>query len=265
MPRKLNAIILVGILFLSQSEHPLAAEISYAAAINIAGLQRMLSQRIGKSYCQVGLKIDTDSSRQQLYDAIALFDDNLSLLEEYANNEAVQSALKNVRDLWTPVKATATDPITLEGAKLVAYLNDDLLYASHKVVQLLQDAADTPHARLVNISGRQRMLSQRLAKLYMLQIWGINTLTIRDEIEVARNEFTGALATLQAAPENTEAINQRLNIVAGEWTWVKQAMDMVDADPFPKTMADVSESILVNMHEITKLYEKQAENLPLEE
>lgn len=258
MPDKLKVILLAGILFVTLIEHPMAEEISNAAVINMAGLQRMLTQRIGKAYCQVGLQIDTDSSRQQLYEAIDLFDDNLIKLEEYATSGAVKSALKRVRDLWIPVKATATDPMTLEGAKLVAYWNDDLLYASHKVVQLLQDESNTPHARLVNISGRQRMLSQRLAKLYMLQVWGINTLTVRDEIETARNEFTGALAVLQAAPENTAAINRQLKFVASDWVWISQSLDMVDTDPFPKTMADASESILVNMHDITRLYEEQA-------
>ena len=257
--RLLMTIMLMGVLCLSVRNPAGSEDASIASMINIAGLQRMLSQRIGKAYCQLGLAVDTEISRQQLHEAIDLFSANLVKLEDYAASRPVRDQLQRVRDLWTPIKAVAGGPVNLEGAKWVAYWSDDLLFASHKVVQLLQDESNTSHGRLVNISGRRRMLSQRLAKLYMLQVWGVNTLTIQDELETAKNEFTGALAELQAAPENTDAINRRLTMVARDWTWFRKAMNMVDTDPFPKTVADVSETILVNMHEITRMYEEQAD------
>lgn len=236
-----------------------ASELTLASAINKAGLQRMLIQRIGKTYCQIGLGIETKTSRAQLQDAIDLFDAHLVELENFSPNGSISDSLKRVRQLWVPIKAVATSPVSPDGANAVAYRSDDLLYASHQVVQLLQDLSDTPKARLVNIAGRQRMLSQRLAKFYLLHAWGFRTLTIQDEIETARNEFTGALATLQAAPENTDAIRQKLSVVARDWSWLRKALNIDDADPFPKTVAGVSESILVNMHEITRMYEELAE------
>ncbi|MEE8428791.1 MAG: type IV pili methyl-accepting chemotaxis transducer N-terminal domain-containing protein [Gammaproteobacteria bacterium] len=236
-----------------------AAELSVAAATNMAGLQRMLTQRIGKAYCQVGLGIEPQNSREQLFEAVELFDTQLAELQAFAPNSQVRNALAQVKQLWVPYKVAATGPVTKDGARQVAYWSDDLLHASHKVVQLLQDTSNTPYARLVNVSGRQRMLSQRLAKLYMLQVWGFDTLTIRDEIESAVNEFTGALAVLQGAPENTNDIRRQLMIVARDWTWLRKALNMAGTDPFPETLAGVSESVLLNMDRITKLYEELAE------
>lgn len=233
-----------------------AEELTLTSAIDKAGLQRMLTQRIGKAYCQIGLGIELDMSQEQLNQAVAMFDSQLAELKAFAPTEQVRSALAQVTALWEPVKAVATAPVTREGANEVAYWNDDLLYASHKVVQLLQDVANSPEARLVNISGRQRMLSQRLAKFYMLQVWGFDTLTIHDEVTRAEIEFTGALQMLLAAPETTEAIRRQLDAVSGEWTWFRKALEMTDTDPFPVTVASATESILFRMDEITRMYQE---------
>lgn len=238
-----------------------AENLTLASAIEKAGLQRMLTQRIGKAYCQIGIGVFTEASQKQLFQAVELFDTQLKELDEFAPNPHVKEALLQVRKLWGPIKAVATGEVTKEGAMKVAYWNDDLLYASHKVVQLLQDASNTSYVRLVNISGRQRMLSQRLAKFYMLKAWGFDTLTIADEVETTRNAFTGALAALQAAPENTEAISRQLDVVSRDWTWLQKALNMKGTDAFPRLVANSSESILVNMDDITRKYEELADKM----
>ena len=43
-------------------------------AINKAGRQRMLSQRMAKAYFQIGQQIDVDRSRKVLDQSVALFD-----------------------------------------------------------------------------------------------------------------------------------------------------------------------------------------------
>ncbi len=235
------------------------AEGTVASATNMAGLQRMLTQRIGKAYCQVGLDIEPQNSREQLFEAVELFDTQLAELRTISTSAEIREALARVEALWVPFRAIATSQVSRDGARKVAYWSDDLLYASHKVVQLLQDVSNTPRARLVNISGRQRMLSQRLAKLYMLQVWGFDTLTIRDEMATTVNEFSGALAMLQAVPKNTDEIRRQLNFVASDWVWIQKSLEMVGTDPFPTTIASMSESILLRMDHITKLYEELAE------
>lgn len=238
-----------------------AEKLTLASAIEKAGLQRMLTQRIGKAYCQIGIGVYPQASREQLFQAVEMFDTQLNELEAFAPTPQIKEALLQVRQLWRPVKTVATNEVTKEGAKKVAYLNDDLLHASHKVVQLLQDTSNTAYPRLVNLSGRQRMLSQRLAKFYMLKVWGFDTLTIADEVENTKNDFTGALETLLAATENTEAISRQLDAVYQDWTWFQKALNVKDTDPFPKLVADVSESILVRMDDITRKYEELADKV----
>ncbi|MDE2440420.1 MAG: type IV pili methyl-accepting chemotaxis transducer N-terminal domain-containing protein, partial [Betaproteobacteria bacterium] len=53
------------------------------AAINKAGRQRMLSQRMAKAYFQVGQEVDVERSKKLLDSSVAAFDRQLVELKNY--------------------------------------------------------------------------------------------------------------------------------------------------------------------------------------
>src|SRR6185369_4384314 len=176
---------------------------SDAEAINLAGQQRMLSQRIVKSWCQIGLNVQPALSKRQLDDAIRRFEANLKALDVAFLGADARAALGGLRAAWTPLRTTALGAIRQSDAALLDALAEDVLVAAERLTRVLQDQTGASLNRWVNLSGRQRMLSQRLVKSYMLHQWGVDNARLREETESVQNEFSGALVAMQQRPDNS--------------------------------------------------------------
>jgi hypothetical protein len=236
---------------------PVAAEItSISSAINKAGRQRMLTQRMVKSYCMIGIDVQQDVAAEQLKKSIELFELQLSELTAYSHTEEIIATLDRVEVLWKPFKKILQSPVTRENAELLLETNDELLRATNKVVLKLQDISGNSFGRLVNVSGRQRMLSQRLAKFYMLRFWQFDNSEIRSEMEQARNEFKGALAELTAAKENSLEIQAKLSEASKQWALLNHGLGLDGDKLVPLIAAMTSEKLLIQMNEITGMYEE---------
>ncbi len=233
-------------------------QITLSSAINKAGRQRMLSQRMVKFYCQIGQGILVDKSRQQLQQSVGLFEAQLAELKQVAPNPEVQGAVAKMEASWGPFKEIVSKAPSKEDGKKLIGMSEELLQAAHKTTMLLQDAAGTQTGRLVNMAGRQRMLSQRMAKYYMQKRRGFNSSEVADGLEQARNEFKGALQELLAAPQNTSAINKELELAKMQLIFFENALaqDSVQDPTFAVNVATSSERILEVMDRVTGMYEK---------
>jgi nitrate/nitrite-specific signal transduction histidine kinase len=239
--------------------------LSLSAAINKAGRQRMLSQRIVKAYCLEGLDIQPEAARRQRLEAIALFDAQLQELGAFAGEPRVAEALTRLRTLWQPFREIASAEVPHGTPAQVVTANRNLrtlleggervLAAAQDLVQALESLSAEPYARLVNISGRQRMLSQRMAKLYMLHAWGFIEPSNPQEMDQVRHEFEGALRELRAAPASSAEIRAELEAATEQWEWFKSALDIEQETLFPLVVEDASEKTLAIMEHLTQLYE----------
>ena len=230
------------------------------SAINKAGRGRMLSQRMAKAYLQLGQGIDTRRSRRVLDASIALFDRQLVELKNYApsaDTRATSLALEKASIAYKDVLVGMTP--SRERAPDVLRLSDEVLALAHQLTAQFEALSGTPAGRLVNLAGRQRMLSQRMAKLHQALHWNLPAGKMHDDLVRARTEFAAAQTELEAAPVNTEQLKRDLRLASQQWFFFQDALDQKGLDPMVRAtnVASTSERILEMMEEVVSGYEAQ--------
>ena len=228
-------------------------------AINKAGRQRMLSQRMAKAYLQLGLQVDAERSRRILDASVALFDRQLVELKNYAPTPEIKEIYQKLEKSWLAYKdvliGAAPSP---EGGRKVMAINEEVLALAQQGTQQLEKQGGSSAGRLVNLAGRERMLSQRLAKFYQATVWGVASGSSAGELEKNRQEFAETLQALAAAPANTAQIKDGLSLVRQQWLFFDNALAQRGAGDkkLALAVATTSERILEEMESVVGLYEK---------
>ncbi len=229
-------------------------------AINKAGRQRMLSQRMAKAYLQIGQTVDTERSKKILDTSIALFDRQLVELKNFSPTPEIKNTYLNLERAWLTYKdvLVGAKP-TQEGARKVVAQSDAVLELAHAGNSLLVDLSGSESGPLVGVAGRQRMLSQRMAKLYQAEGWGVAPNGAAAELQKARKDFNIGLIALANAPATTRAIKDELELSKQQWLFFENALDArgtTDNKLLATNVATTSERLLETMDNITAMFEK---------
>lgn len=210
-----------------------------------AGRLRLQSQRLAKLWMQVGLGINPSMSGLQLSKGLALFDQGLIDLEHHAAKESTQKSMARVKILWAEYRAALALPYNTNNLKLISYLSEDLMLVTGKLTMKIEEESDGGAGRLLDLSLRQNMLAQRLARLYLMAQAGDKSAGRLVDIAQTRREFTTALDELSRAKENTPASREALELARMQWLFFDQAIgDMSKGEQSkPTHVATTSERI----------------------
>lgn len=236
---------------------PLSAQarLALATAINRTARFRALSQRAAKAYGQLYLQVAPPRSRELLELARQQIRAGLQDLDGQGWPPEVARLLAEVHKSAGQLDALLAQVPAKDTYLAASKQADHMLATADQATQALQQLAQAPSARLVNTAGRQRMLSQRLARDYGLVASGLGGAGARARMAQDAAEFQAALAQLTAAPISTPAIRAALELGQAQWVFfdaaLKRAPDMRGLDD----VATTSERLLEVMDELTGLYE----------
>jgi nitrate/nitrite-specific signal transduction histidine kinase len=230
---------------------------SMGDAINIAGRQRMLSQRITQAYILRGIQPGVERHQLLFTRCTQEFARNLEQLASFADAAPVRDDLRAVQIEWKAFDETARQPVSKLSAAELFRRSNTLLAAAHTYVLRLQQLADHSSAELVNISGRQRMLSQRIAKNYVAQFWGLagdeGTKRLYEDLA----EFEQMLEFLLRSPLNTPEISRNLLKTRGHLNYASRGFDgemQISEERQIHVVTGTTEFMLRNMDVITGQY-----------
>jgi len=235
----------------SPSCTPSVTSEEWSTVINVAGRQRMLSQKMSKEFLLVAKGVDTAANKANLAATMALFEGSLWKLIQgstadvlpAAPTQAVADQLFVVLALWSTFKTLLggnvdASPISASVLAEVASQSVPLLVQANAAVTLYVTAANDAGAKVpgttVNIAGRQRMLSQRMSKEALLVALDVDAATNRENLNSTMTLFATSHAGLIGGDSNmdlpgteNECILAQMSKVEGLWVQFSEILTAI--------------------------------------
>ncbi len=232
-----------------------AQPLALSTAINRTARFRALSQRIAKAYCQIHLNVLPEQSRAVLASARKLVHSGFADLAQTQWSPELSAQLLQVQALAQGLEALLVLPPSKESVAAVALQADKMLLSADVATQSLEKLSKTNSARLVNMAGRQRMLSQRMAKNYSLVAAGLTNQAITNQMISDATQFKQALVILSAAPVSSSGIRNELALGESQWVFFDAALQRQPDARGLQAVATTSERLLEVMDKVTGMYD----------
>lgn len=222
-----------SLLLVAPASHALAQPASVAKQadatqlaqdIASAGRVRMQSQRLAKLYLQSGIGVNGGTARQQIDAGIGDVDAEFVRLARLGRKTSIQRTYARSEVLWQEMRVALRKGHDAGSSERISQLADELMTHAGKLAMLIEGESETPVGRLLDLSSRLNMLSQRLARLYLQAYGGQHTHGVAVDIEQARKEFASGLQELDAARENSPASREAIGLARNQWIFFESAI-----------------------------------------
>lgn len=220
-----------------------------ATAINRAGQQRMLSQRLVKLYALACAKTEAAAVAVLMRESVARAEENLAALEADLSAATYGDLVAAAREGWRALRQLLEAPAQAATLPRLDQLAEELLARSHALVLALEASGLAAQVGVINVSGRQRMLAQRMAKLALLP--GADEATLAATVA----EFEAGLASLAQAPLSTPEIRQMLERGEAAWRELRAAVPQAGQAAGRVKLAGASEELLEVFDRLTEAYQ----------
>ena len=236
------------------------AQMGLSGAINYAGWFRALSQRMAKAYCQQYLQVLPAAAVDVMGLTRKMVQTGSGELARGMQSgqwpAEVGRQLAEVQKQFALLNQMTSAPATTTALVAAASEQADrTLLIAQAVTEAIEKMAQAPSARLVNLAGRQRMLSQRLAKNYFLSAAKVDSKVVQAQLASDAADFRQALQTLKAAPVSTSSIRNELELADSQWLFFESALRRPADDAGLNAVATTSERLLGVMDKLTGLYD----------
>lgn len=250
--------------------------IQHAALENTLGKVarlRMLTQRMAKSWLMQGRGILLQRARATLRLSIKEFEQQLDELAKLAEHKEIHAAHKAVRKLWTAYKTLLGSPSITPNVRKLFRLNEKILLTTQQLMHSFEhstrptDTAGGTSNRLLRLASDNRLLSERMAKLYMFLEWeksarsGIDRPQCQQELQATMAVFEANLQLLAEEARAHPKIGKQVGRAMAQWRLMHVALNNTDGHPPELLSADVytsSERLLKTMDTAIALYESKA-------
>lgn len=251
----------LAVLMLLPNAYSANAQIGLSTAVNRTARFRALSQRMSKAYAQLYLNILPDSAKDILTTTQRLI---LVGFEDLSKNQypaEIREQINAIQTQAVQLNALVSTPPSKASVTQVAEQGDKMLLLAEAATQALEGLTKQNAVKLINLAGRQRMLSQRMAKNYFLMAAALPIKGLRETLTADSADFKRALTTLGAAPISTNSIRNELSQAQAQWIFFESALNRKPDAMGLNDVATTSERLLDVMNNLTGLYDTALKDL----
>ncbi len=235
-------------------------------ALNDSGMTRVLSMKIAKLYGIQVLKDYPIGKKQlakrdlgiakrtmnEIYEALLAY-------SPIASSKEMVKIVKASCSSWHHMEKLLSAPPSKTGLLDILNASDKLLEDNEMMTSYVESLSPIPISELINMSGRQQMFAQRLARDYLAVSMGIDKEHRMDLMLDSAIEFESAMSMIEGATENTTKIKGIIkSITRMEWRKVYEtATECIESDgiDFNVTMmTKFCDTLLDKTNRLTKLY-----------
>ncbi len=225
---------------------------SQGKLIDRAGKQRMLSQRIVKDYFYIAKNVNKLNALKQMKKSLVHFKRTQKKLNDMIKDSDIKNLIAFVDMNLVEFSALSKETYSLNNGTIMLDLSESILEGSDYVVKALTRGKKSN--KIINIAGKQRMLSQRIGKYYIAYQVGIKDANTIGQMKASVKEFDSNLKYLIKLKENTPEIQKALDDVSKKWDIVYKFYLNIEKGGLPKIVFSTTDKITIKMNDIVKMY-----------
>ncbi len=234
MKKAVIATVVLSISLFGMSDRELAN------TINLAGKQRMLSQKMSKEALLIYIGIDIEKSIDSLKNSSKLFNKTLNSLKKgdrslnivASKSSEISSKLNEIDQIWREFYKRVSDVAALNNLsddtfEYIDKHNLTLLNKMNEVVDLYTKLGSINSSKLrmandINLAGKQRMLTQKIAKDILLIEANINSANTNSDLKSSIELFDKTLVGLLSSDSSLNLVGTKLPKIVKQLHKVKK-------------------------------------------
>jgi hypothetical protein len=192
---------------------------------------------------------------------VARVEDNLKVLENGLSSATYGDLTTSALAGWQALRRVLEAEARVGELPRLDALAEAMLAQANALVLALESSGLARQAGVVNIAGRQRMLSQRMAKLALLQSTAADREAVARDLDETAAAFEEGMSRLGAAPLSTPEIRVLLERGEAAWQTLRGAVARSSTAPGRIKLAAASEELLELFDKLTEAYENSMQVL----
>jgi len=209
--------------------------VSLGVAMNLAGRQQMLIQRMMSDHLMQGLDVENAQVARQLGISVVQFEENLRLLQTFSPNARVRKLIDQQEIEWGRAKGLLAEPPSRERVTGLIQAQEAVLALCTQGFEAIESYALQQQSSgkisqqawvdMMAFAGEQRHFVQRLAMLYLCMVHDPTNKLAESLFAQTLGTFrdnTGKLLTFEG---NTPAVDDHLKAFIVNWGRLKRAYE----------------------------------------